>query len=108
MLRIERLAVAYGDFQVLWDVSLEVRAGEIVALLGPNGAGKSTLLGSVSGLVPPRHGRIELDGRPIERLGAHQRVPLGERLGGPISRLAKSGIRIGVVGRFCSGRFIWG
>src|SRR5262245_19194786 len=77
MLRIERLAVAYGDFQVLWDVSLEVHAGEIVALLGPNGAGKSTLLSSVSGLVPPRHGRIELDGRPIEGLGAHQRVALG-------------------------------
>jgi branched-chain amino acid transport system ATP-binding protein len=77
MLRVERLAVAYGDFQVLWDVSLEVRAGEIVALLGPNGAGKSTLLASVSGLVRPRHGRIELDGRPIEGLGAHQRVALG-------------------------------
>jgi branched-chain amino acid transport system ATP-binding protein len=77
MLRVERLAVSYGDFQVLWDVSLEVRPGEIVALLGPNGAGKSTLLSSVSGLVRPRHGRIELDGRPIEALGAHQRVPLG-------------------------------
>ena len=77
MLRVEGLSVAYGDFQVLWDVSLEVRAGEIVALLGPNGAGKSTLLNSVSGLVTPRQGRIEFDGRQMARLPAHQRVALG-------------------------------
>jgi branched-chain amino acid transport system ATP-binding protein len=77
MLRVERLSVAYGDFQVLWDVSLEVRAGEIVALLGPNGAGKSTLLNSVSGLVPAGHGRIEFDGRRVDGLPAHQRVGLG-------------------------------
>ncbi len=77
LLRVERLSVAYGDFQVLWDVSLEVREGEIVALLGPNGAGKSTLLNSVSGLVRPRQGRIELAGRPVEGLPAHERVALG-------------------------------
>jgi branched-chain amino acid transport system ATP-binding protein len=62
---------------VLWDVSLEVRAGEIVALLGPNGAGKSTLLNSVSGLIRPRAGQIEFDGRRIDGLPAHQRVSLG-------------------------------
>ena len=77
MLKIESLSVAYDDFQVLWDVSLEVRAGEIVALLGPNGAGKSTLLNSVSGLVRPRGGHIELDGRRVDGLPAHHRVSLG-------------------------------
>jgi branched-chain amino acid transport system ATP-binding protein len=77
MLRVQSLSVAYDDFQVLWDVSLEVRAGEIVALLGPNGAGKSTLLNSVSGLVRPRAGQIEFDGRRIDGLPAHQRVSLG-------------------------------
>jgi branched-chain amino acid transport system ATP-binding protein len=77
VLKVERLAVAYGDFQVLWDVSLEVRPGEIVALLGPNGAGKSTLLNSVSGLIGPRSGRIEFDGRRIDGLKAHARVALG-------------------------------
>lgn len=77
MLRAEGLSVAYGDFQVLWDVSLEVRPGEIVALLGPNGAGKSTLLNSLSGLVRPRRGRIELEGRRIDTLPAHERVGLG-------------------------------
>jgi branched-chain amino acid transport system ATP-binding protein len=77
VLGVQSLSVAYGDFQVLWDVSLEVRAGEIVALLGPNGAGKSTLLNSVSGLVRPVHGRIEFDGRRVDGLPAHQRVALG-------------------------------
>jgi branched-chain amino acid transport system ATP-binding protein len=77
MLRVEGLSVAYGDFQVLWDVSFEVGAGEIVALLGPNGAGKSTVLNSVSGLVPARTGRIEVDGRRIDGLPAHARVACG-------------------------------
>jgi branched-chain amino acid transport system ATP-binding protein len=77
VLSVQGLSVAYGDFQVLWDVSLEVQPGEIVALLGPNGAGKSTLLNSVSGLVRPAQGRIELDGRRVDRLPAHQRVGLG-------------------------------
>jgi branched-chain amino acid transport system ATP-binding protein len=77
MLRVEGLSVAYGDFQVLWDVSLEVGAGEIVALLGPNGAGKSTLLNCVSGLVPAQAGRIEVDGRRVDGLPAHARVACG-------------------------------
>ncbi|MBI2879464.1 MAG: ABC transporter ATP-binding protein [Candidatus Rokubacteria bacterium] len=77
MLRVEGLDVAYGDLQVLWEVSLEVAEGEIVALLGPNGAGKSTLLNTVSGLVPPRAGRIEFRGRRIERLAPHHRVGEG-------------------------------
>jgi branched-chain amino acid transport system ATP-binding protein len=77
VLRIDGLSVAYGDFQVLWDVSLEVGAGEIVALLGPNGAGKSTVLNSVSGLVPARAGRIEVGGRRVDRLPAHARVASG-------------------------------
>jgi len=77
VLSVQGLSVAYGDFQVLWDVSLEVRRGEIVALLGPNGAGKSTLLNSVSGLVRPAQGRIEFDGRRVDGLPAHARVGLG-------------------------------
>jgi branched-chain amino acid transport system ATP-binding protein len=77
VLSVQGLSVAYGDFQVLWDVSLEVQRGEIVALLGPNGAGKSTLLNSVSGLVRPLQGRIELDGRRVDGLAAHTRVGLG-------------------------------
>jgi branched-chain amino acid transport system ATP-binding protein len=77
MLIVDGLHVAYGDFQVLWDVSVRVEAGEIVALLGPNGAGKSTVLNTVSGLVRPRAGRIEFAGRRIDTLPAHRRVAAG-------------------------------
>ena len=77
MLTVEGLSVAYGDFQVLWDVSLRVAEGEIVTLLGPNGAGKSTLLNSVSGLVHPRAGRIEFRGERLDGVAAHRRVERG-------------------------------
>jgi len=83
MLSVESLDVAYGDFQVLWDVSLRVEAGEIVALLGPNGAGKSTLLNAVSGLVPSRRGHIELGGRCLDGLPAHRRVGEGLAIARP-------------------------
>ena len=77
MLRIEGLSFAYGDLRVLWDVDLEVKAGEVVSVLGANGAGKSTLLRNVSRLVRPGGGRIEFEGADLGRLGAHQVVALG-------------------------------
>ena len=75
----QRLSVAYGDFQVLWDVSLEVGAGEIVALLGPNGAGQVHPLNSVSGLVPAQARPHRVDGRRVDGLPAHARVRLRPR-----------------------------
>ena len=77
LLRTERLNVAYGDVQVLWDVDLEIRAGEIVALVGSNGAGKSTLLATLSGLLRPRSGRIIFDGQALERASTQRIVDLG-------------------------------
>ena len=77
ILTIEGLDVAYGDFQVLWDVSAHVGEGEVVALLGPNGAGKSTLMNTISGLLRPRRGRIVFGGRRIDTLPAHQIVGEG-------------------------------
>jgi branched-chain amino acid transport system ATP-binding protein len=77
LLRIEELNVAYGDVQVLWDVDLEVRSGEIVALVGANGAGKSTLLSTISGLLRPRSGRITFDGTSTERASTRRIVDLG-------------------------------
>ena len=65
LLSVEAIDVFYGDFQALFGVSLNVKAGEVVAVIGANGAGKSTLLRSVSGLMHPRHGRIAFDGADI-------------------------------------------
>jgi branched-chain amino acid transport system ATP-binding protein len=77
MLTVESIDVAYGDFQVLWEVSARVDEGEIVALLGPNGAGKSTLMNTISGLLHPRRGRVLLGERRIDTLAAHRIVGEG-------------------------------
>jgi len=67
MLKIDAIDSAYGETQVLFKVSLDVAAGEVVALLGASGAGKTTTLRSVLGLTPARAGRIEFDGADITR-----------------------------------------
>ena len=77
MLRLERVRTFYNDTQVLFDVSLRVERGEVVALLGANGAGKTTLLRSVLGLTPARSGRIEFDGRDITRTPTHRIARMG-------------------------------
>ena len=66
-LEITGLVAGYGRTEVLHDVTLSVRAGEIVALIGANGAGKSTLLNTVMGLVPVAAGDIRLDGKSVRR-----------------------------------------
>src|SRR3989304_2297951 len=63
MLEIRDLSVAYGESQVLWDVSLEVPEGGVVCLMGRNGVGKTTLLKAVMGLLPARSGRGRLPRR---------------------------------------------
>jgi branched-chain amino acid transport system ATP-binding protein len=65
VLRLEGVTVCYGRVPALRDVSLEVRAGELVTLIGANGAGKTTTLNAISGLVPLMAGRIEFDGVEI-------------------------------------------
>jgi branched-chain amino acid transport system ATP-binding protein len=77
MLRLSDVDVYYGRIQALWRVSLEVRAGEMVAIVGSNGAGKSTLLKAVTGLLKPRAGSIEFDGSRIDRLRPDRIVHLG-------------------------------
>ena len=77
MLSIEHLRSGYGRIEALHGVSLEVRAGEIVALLGANGAGKTTLLRTISGVQPATAGEIRFEGERIDRMPAHRRVPLG-------------------------------
>ncbi len=77
MLRIESLNFSYGDLQVLWDVNIEVREGEVVTVVGANGAGKSTLLKNISRLVKPRSGGIIFNDVDILRCEAHEVVELG-------------------------------
>ncbi len=77
MLTIEKISVSYGEVQALWEVSLEVKEGEIVALVGSNGAGKTTTLKTVSGLLHPASGSITFDGKTIHHADPHEVVALG-------------------------------
>ncbi len=77
LLAIEDLRVDYGAVRAVHGVSLHVAAGEVVALLGANGAGKSTILRTISGLLRPRAGQVQLDGAPIHRLAPARIVRLG-------------------------------
>jgi branched-chain amino acid transport system ATP-binding protein len=67
LLEVRNLQAGYGDVQVLWDVTLDVRPGEIVCLVGSNGAGKSTFMRCISGLVPVRAGSVEFAGKDMSR-----------------------------------------
>ena len=62
MLEIKNIDVLYGDVQVIWNVSFEVKAKEIVAMIGANGAGKSTILKTISGILRPKKGEILFEG----------------------------------------------
>jgi branched-chain amino acid transport system ATP-binding protein len=77
LLRISNVDAFYGTFQALWDVSLVVKPGEIVALIGSNASGKSTLINTISGVIHPARGTIEFDGRDISTLDPFQIVTLG-------------------------------
>jgi branched-chain amino acid transport system ATP-binding protein len=77
LLAVEDLSTGYGDTQVLWEVSLDVRPGELVALVGANGAGKTTLLAALSRLLPAWSGHIRFSGQDITRVSAERVVRLG-------------------------------
>ncbi|MEM3797653.1 MAG: ABC transporter ATP-binding protein [Candidatus Bathyarchaeia archaeon] len=77
MLEVEKITAAYGDLQVLRDVSLKVSEGELVAVIGSNGAGKTTLLRTISGQLYPREGRVKFFGKDISTLKPHKRAALG-------------------------------
>jgi branched-chain amino acid transport system ATP-binding protein len=77
LLRLDAIDVCYGDVQVLFGLSLEVREGEIVTLLGSNGAGKTTTLRAISGLRPPRAGDIQFKGHSLAAVPASARAELG-------------------------------
>jgi branched-chain amino acid transport system ATP-binding protein len=77
LLRMSHVDALHGSFQALWDISLSVKPREIVAIIGANGSGKSTLLDTISGLVHPAKGNIELEGKNISALEPYQIVDLG-------------------------------
>jgi len=86
-LRLDRISAGYGPVQVLFDLSLEARPGEVLCLLGRNGAGKTTTLKAIMGLLPLMAGRITLDGAELSAMPAHEvprhgigYVPQGRRL----------------------------
>ena len=77
LLEVDKLEVAYGDYQVVWGVSLGVDAGESVALLGPNGSGKSTVVNAITGLLAAKAGDIRFEGASLVGKPVHHRAPLG-------------------------------
>ncbi|MFO0583845.1 MAG: ABC transporter ATP-binding protein [Anaeromyxobacter sp.] len=92
MLVVEDLHAGYGLSEVLRSVSLEVKAGTVVALIGANGAGKTTTMRAISGIVTPSRGRVLLDGKPVEGLPASRiarlglaHSPEGRKVFGPLS-----------------------
>ncbi len=77
LLDIKNIDVLYDDFQVIWDVSLNVQQGEMVALLGPNGSGKSTILNTISNLINHRAGQILFNDQLISNQPTFTRTRLG-------------------------------
>lgn len=77
LLQVRNLDFSYGQVQVLFDVAIDVRQGEILALLGTNGAGKSTLLRAIAGLQIPDRGAVRFGGRSVTYLDAEARVGMG-------------------------------
>ncbi len=77
ILKVNNIDVFHGSFQALWDVTLEVRQGEMLALIGANTSGKSTLLDSICGLNHPTKGTIQFEGQDISKLEPYQIVDLG-------------------------------
>jgi branched-chain amino acid transport system ATP-binding protein len=87
LLEARNLHIGYGDAPAVWDVSLDVGAGEIVSVIGPNGAGKTTLINAIAGLLRCRQGELRFDGVDMTRVRAHDYcshgialVPEGRRL----------------------------
>lgn len=77
LLNVSMIDVYHGSLQALWDISLTIKTGEIVALIGTNSSGKSTLLDTISSLIHPAKGSIEFEGKSITALEPYETVALG-------------------------------
>ena len=76
-LAVEAVEAGYGEVQICWGASLELREGKLTTLLGSNGAGKTTLLRAVMGLIPCWKGAVSLDGKDITKVSPHAKAELG-------------------------------
>jgi len=76
-LAVRALESGYGEVQILWGASLELRPGKLTTLVGSNGSGKTTLLRTVMGLLPAWKGSVHYAGRDVTRLSAHEKAGLG-------------------------------
>lgn len=92
MLWVEDLHAGYGTSEVLTGLSIEVKAGSVVALIGANGAGKTTTMRAISGVLRPTRGRVLLDGREVQGMDASRiarlglaHAPEGRKVFGPLS-----------------------
>jgi branched-chain amino acid transport system ATP-binding protein len=77
MLKVEGISTHYGDIQVLWDASLDVRSEEMVTMVGSNGSGKTTTINTIAGMLHPTSGTIQFLGQPIHQLPTHKIVERG-------------------------------
>ena len=77
LLKIENIAKDYNGVNVINDISISIKPGEIIGLLGPNGAGKTTLFYIIMGLINPRKGIIKLNNNDITKLAMYTRARLG-------------------------------
>ncbi|HSM98781.1 MAG TPA: ABC transporter ATP-binding protein [Gallionella sp.] len=92
MLQVENLHAGYGASEVLLGTTLQVEQGKVVALIGANGAGKTTTMRAISGMIRPTRGRVLLNGKPVQGMGAAgiarlglAHAPEGRKVFGPLS-----------------------
>jgi branched-chain amino acid transport system ATP-binding protein len=104
LLEVSGLASRYGPITAIFDVSLTVGQGELVAMVGANGAGKTTLLRAISGIQPSSAGSIRFNGRDITRLSPHRivaygigHVPEGRQVFAPLT--VQDNLRLGAFSR---------
>ena len=77
VLKVENLETGYGEVQILWDVSIEAKRGQLTTIIGSNGSGKTTLLRAITGVIPVWSGRILFEGEDITRVPAYRRTEMG-------------------------------
>ena len=77
VLQLEKIASGYGEVQVLWGISLQVRPGKVTTIIGANGAGKTTTLRTIMGTVSPWSGRVLMNGQDVTKLSPHTKASRG-------------------------------